>query len=180
MTKPTAKNLLITGPPGCGKTTATRKVIDALSDLRLRGFVSQEMRKDGRRIGFELVGLGGFRATLAHVDFDSEIRVSRYGVDVDVLGLLVEAEMPLLPDETDLYVIDEIGKIECFSEAFIQAMTDLLDSPVPVLATIAVRGRGFIEEVKQRPDIELIEVTNDNRDDLPAKIVERIRDLLPG
>lgn len=136
------------------------------------------MREDGRRVGFQLFGLSGFRATLAHVDFDSDVRVSRYGVDVKVLEPLVEAEMPVDSTETDLYVIDEIGKIECFSKAFISAMTDLLDCPVPVIATIAVRGRGFIEEVKQRSDIELLEVTNDNRDHLPGEIDERTRNLL--
>ena len=40
-----AKNLLLTGPPGCGKTTVVRRVIHQLSHLRLAGFYTEEMRR---------------------------------------------------------------------------------------------------------------------------------------
>jgi pimeloyl-ACP methyl ester carboxylesterase len=60
------KNLLLTGPPGCGKTTVVRRVIERLGDLRLAGFFTQEIRKHGRRVGFEAVGLAARRAMLAH------------------------------------------------------------------------------------------------------------------
>ena len=57
--KPTAKNLLLTGPPACGKTTVIRRLIERLTDLRLAGFYTQELREHGQRVGFEAVGLSG-------------------------------------------------------------------------------------------------------------------------
>jgi NTPase len=63
---------------------------------------------------------------LAHVDFNSRRRVSHYGVDVEALDRIVE---PLLaPDpDVDVYVIDEIGKMECFSTLFVDAVRTLLE-----------------------------------------------------
>ncbi len=40
--------LLLTGIPGIGKTTIMRKAIAALADKRLHGFVTDEIREEGR------------------------------------------------------------------------------------------------------------------------------------
>ncbi|MBI2218916.1 MAG: hypothetical protein HYU51_16645 [Candidatus Rokubacteria bacterium] len=48
--------------------------------------------------------------------------------------------------------VDEIGKMECLSRAFVEAVRALLDTAMPVVATVAARGGGFIEEVKRRRD----------------------------
>ena len=53
------KNLLLTGLPGCGKTTVLERVAEHLGDLRLAGFLTLELREHGQRVGFEAVGLGG-------------------------------------------------------------------------------------------------------------------------
>ena len=52
------RHILLTGLPGCGKTTLVRRVIEPLTDLRLAGFYTGEPRgTDGRRVGFEAIGL---------------------------------------------------------------------------------------------------------------------------
>ena len=48
------KALLLTGAPGCGKTTIVKKVADTVSGRRIRGFLTGEIRRDGRPVGFEL------------------------------------------------------------------------------------------------------------------------------
>ena len=53
------KYLLLTGAPGCGKTTVLERVAEHLGDLRLAGFLTLELREHGQRVGFEAVGLGG-------------------------------------------------------------------------------------------------------------------------
>ena len=72
-------NVLLTGPPGCGKTTVVRRVVRALGGLRLAGFYTQEVRERGQRVGFEIVGLGGQRCLLVDVDWHSQLPVGRYG-----------------------------------------------------------------------------------------------------
>jgi nucleoside-triphosphatase len=70
-------------------------------------------------------------------------------------------------------VIDEIGKMECFSTKFTKLIRALLDSEKFFIATIALKGEGLIAEVKRRPDIKLYEITRDNRNDLLQRILNR-------
>ena len=162
--------LLLTGPPGIGKTTAIRRVARLLEGRRLRGFYTGEIRSAGVRKGFRLVTFDGDEAVLAHVEFRGEPRVSKYSVDLGAIDRVgVAALRPTT--EAAAYLIDEIGKMECLSTSFVNAMRRLLDFDKPVIATVAQRGSGLIQEVKQRPDAELWHVTRENRDTLPDRVV---------
>ena len=55
-------------------------------------------------------------------------------------------------------------------------MRRLLDGPIPVVATIALRGGGFIAEVKNRPDVQIVEVTQANRQALPGQIAAWVKE----
>jgi nucleoside-triphosphatase len=169
------KNLLLTGPPGCGKTTVIHRIIEQLKHRRLGGFYTEEIRQHGSRRGFQAVGLGGAVAVLAHVEFSGKYRVGRYGVDLDGFEVIVRNELGKPEGAVDLYVIDEIGKMECLSRVFIENVLQVLDSPVPVLATVAIKGGGIISQVKSRSDIELVTVSAVNRDQLARGLVGRLQ-----
>jgi len=155
-----------------GKTTVIKKVAQILADREVRGFYTEEIRAGRQRQGFKIVTLDGAEGLLAHVDFPGPPRVSRYGVDVAGFEALV---LPCLRGEgASLVLIDEIGKMECFSAAFVERVRTLLESETPVLAAIARSGGGFIAEVKRREDVEIIEVTRANRNELPRRIVEKV------
>ncbi len=166
--------LLLTGVPGVGKTTLVRRVAARLGGLRVAGFTTEEIRERGRRLGFRIVDFEARDRIMAHVDLPGLARVGRYGVDVAAIEAI--ATTSLAPDPAvDLYVVDEIGKMECLSEGFVEALRALLDSDRRVLATIARKGGGFIAEVKRRPDAELWEVTARNRELLPERILAWVR-----
>ena len=162
--------LLITGSPGSGKTTVIRKVAAALSDRRLGGFYTEEIRVGGERWGFRLATFDGRERVMAHVDFPGPHRVGKYGVDVSVIDAVAAAALAVT-DRVDVYLVDEIGKMECLSPKFVAALRALLDSRKTVVATIAQRGGGFIAEVKQRKDAELWELTRGNRDEAPPRVL---------
>jgi len=162
--------LLITGVPGVGKTTVLRKVKGLLAARTIRGFLTDEIRSQrGERLGFQIETLDGQQARLAGVDLRSPNRVGRYGVDVEALEAVAVPALAL--EEGAVYLIDEIGKMECLSGAFTDAVARLLDSACPVIATVAQRGGGFIAEVKRHPRVEVWEFTRANRDSMPGRIV---------
>lgn len=162
---------LITGKPGVGKTTLVQKIIKRIDSINMAGFYTSEIRGTGSRLGFELQGLNGGCRTLAHVEIDSQFRVGRYGVDKDGFEKFL-ATLDLLNPDVELIVIDEIGKMELFSNRFRDLVCDALNADKQVLATIPLKGNDFIRGIKKRPDIHLLEVTHANRDRLPEAIVK--------
>ena len=165
---------LLTSQPGVGKTTLIKTVIERMGSVNMAGFYTTEIRFRGSRRGFELQGLSGERRTLAHVEIDSLHRVGRYGVDTKGFETFL-ATMDLLSPDVDLIVIDEIGKMELFSNRFRDLVCEALNSDKQVLATISLKGNEFIREIKQRSDIRLLEVTHGNRDRLAEGIVEGLQ-----
>jgi len=172
---PAKKNILITGLPGVGKTTLVKKLCEAMSDLRPCGFYTEEIREHGVRQGFALVGLDGRCGTLSHVDVKSPVRVGGYGVALDDFERFLDG-LVLPASGSGLAVIDEIGKMECFSRKFSLLVDRILASDTPLAATVALKGGGFISEVKRRPDIELFEISQRNRDDLLPELVQYLTD----
>lgn len=177
-TCPTPHVLLLTGVPGVGKTTVMRRVAEALGERRCAGFLTDEIREGGERRGFRLVTLDGREWVMAHVELPKQARVGRYGIDIAALDAAAAAALALHPD-TDIYVVDEIGRMECHSPRFISAMQDLLASRRVVIATIARYGKGFIRAVKARPDCVLWEVTRENRDQLLAQVLAWLAERAP-
>jgi nucleoside-triphosphatase len=147
-----------------------RRVAEALAAHRLGGFYTEEIRRGGERQGFALVTLDGQRAVMAHVGRRRAPRVGKYGVDVAVVDGVARSALAVR-DDVDLYLVDEIGRMECLSPAFVVAMGMLLDSHRLVVATVARRGGGLIADVKGRPDVELWELTRATRDDVPGRVL---------
>lgn len=170
------KNLLVTGPPGCGKTTLVRKIVENLGDLLMAGFYTEEIREGRERVGFALVGLDGRRGVLSHVRVGGPYRVGRYGVDIAGFESFLH-DLGMANPVPRLVVIDEIGKMECISGLFRKLVMERLDSPVPFLATIALRGTPPIERIKARPDVKLITLNHDNRDGIFRDVMDEVRGL---
>jgi nucleoside-triphosphatase len=167
------KNLLITGLPGVGKTTFIKKLLEESRHLHPVGFYTTEIREEGVRRGFELVNLEGKRGILSHVDIESRYRVGRYKVDVSAFEDFLDG-ISFFDPSSDMIMVDEIGKMECLSDRFKKLLREVLTSGKRVIATIALKGSGLIEEVKQRQDVKLFEITKRNRDLLFSEILREI------
>lgn len=162
--------ILLTGPPGVGKTTVVRLIVAGLGE-RAGGFYTEEIREGMRRVGFRIVTLDGQIATLAHVHSQSPYRVGRYGVEVGELNRIGVAAIHKAIAEREVVVVDEIGKMELFSVAFRDAVLAALASPKMVLGTITQAAHPWASALRQRPEVELVTVTPANRDALPEKVL---------
>lgn len=174
----TAKHLLLTGPPGCGKTTVVLRLVECLRDLRLRGFYTEEVRQDGQRVGFEVVGLAGRRGVLAHVRSPSRLRVGRYGVEPHALDEVIQAELSHLEGGVDAVLIDEVGKMELFCSSFVEVVPRVLDGRVPVVGTVALNGPGLIGQIQARQDVQLIDISPHDRARLPEDLERWLRERI--
>ncbi|KAI3798783.1 hypothetical protein L1987_34062 [Smallanthus sonchifolius] len=161
-----AKCFLVTGSSGVGKTTLIARILETLKssnpNLKIQGFFTREIREGGERVGFEVVTLDGRMAPLASINTSRQalilksnlgkggtigaesIRwptVGRYRVDVASFESLALPELQVKED-TDLFVIDEVGKMELFSSLFFPAVLRVLESNKLFLATIPVPKAG--------------------------------------
>lgn len=174
-------NILVTGRPGVGKTTLIKQVI---RELRLNpvGFYTEEIRERGRRIGFRIKsltpGLPRMDGILARIGLPGPHRRGPYTVnllDMEEVGAraLEEALSCSQP-----IVIDEIGNMEIISLRFQRAVISCLESPQPVLGVIKA-GRGpFVDRIKSRPDVEIIELRRDRFEAVKAEVVDRFRKMI--
>ncbi|KAE8010738.1 hypothetical protein FH972_007077 [Carpinus fangiana] len=140
------KCFLVTGPPGVGKTTLIMRVIEALKasnpSLKVQGFYSHEVRQGSERVGFEVVTLDGRRGRLASTTISSPEsfrwpNVGKYKVDITSFESLALPELQVRED-TDLFIIDEIGKMEMYSSSFFPAVLKVLESSIPILASVPI------------------------------------------
>uniref|UniRef100_A0A3P9JUD8 Nucleoside-triphosphatase, cancer-related n=1 Tax=Oryzias latipes TaxID=8090 RepID=A0A3P9JUD8_ORYLA len=186
------KHVFLTGPPGVGKTTLVQKACEALSSsgVGVEGFYTEEVREGGRRVGFDVVTLAGERGLLSRIRggaaaSHSKHTVGPYAVD---LPSFERVALPLFRNlrsagssSTKVFVIDEIGKMELFSQSFVRAVSQTLDSPCVILGTIPVpKGRplGLVEEVRSRRDVKVFHVSKENRDALLPDILAALQECL--
>lgn len=173
-----AANLLVTGAPGCGKSTVLSRTADRLTKegLTVGGLVAPQMTTLGSRVGFRIEDLATDEGeVMAHVDRREGPRVGKYRVDIEAVDRISELSLATARAEADVILIDEIAPMEVLSDVFIEEARACLEADHPVLAAIhRTATDGFIGEVKARGDVELVPVGRDNRDALPAELGDKL------
>jgi nucleoside-triphosphatase len=167
------KNILICGSPGVGKTTLIKKILKKIN-LRAGGFYTEEIRERSNRVGFKIISLDNQEGILAHINIKDSQRVGRYGVNIyDLENIGVKSLSQSLRDD-DLIIIDEIGKMEIFSDKFKEKVLACLNSEKFVVATIGIGGDKYISRIKERDDVIVFKMNRENRD----RLIDRIPSLI--
>ena len=172
------KNILITGNPGVGKTTLIQNIISRFN-VSAGGFYTSEVRdEDGRRWGFKIISLDGREEVLASVDVVSSRKVSKYGVDVGAVDRVGVTAIRDALNSKDIVVIDEIGRMELTSNQFRNIVDKALDSPKPVLGTIALKETNTAKKIKERQDTKLVRLTRANFHEIETYIERLMQKIL--
>ena len=164
----------MTGAPGVGKTTVLTKTVDALKakGVTVGGMISREVRKDGVRVGFEILDLtSGKHGWLAQVNGQGGPQVGKYHVNLDDLDNIGTVAITKALEKCSAVAIDEIGPMELYSQKFKQAVTQALESKKLVIAVVHGKAKDpLVTQVKRRVDAEIFNVTFANREKLTEQL----------
>ncbi len=177
------KNFLVTGLPGCGKTTTLLNTIKLLESyaIGIGGCITAELQEKGRRVGFIIKDLASCEeGILAHVSLVSKKRIGRYKINITELKRIgVGSLLNSFSSKIDCVIIDEIGSMEIISHEFQNVVRDLLNSKKIVLGSIHYRSNHkFLVEIRNRYDTEIIEINKMTRDRIPIILRNKVLQLL--
>ncbi len=174
--------ILITGPPGIGKTSTLRRSMKELKKRKyaVGGMICREVREGGVRVGFEIMDLStGQRGWLAHINQPEGPRIGKYRVNLTDLDAIGATSILDALQNADILAIDEIGPMELSSPAFSNALVKAIESSKPILGTIHYGLRNsLISSIKEREDVEILKVTYENRESLHNLIANKISEYL--
>lgn len=170
--------ILLTGPTRTGKSTAIKKIVGMLGIKNCGGFYTEEIRENNERVGFRIKTLSGKSGILAHINIDSEKRISEYGVDITFFKefCIKELEEAINNDNIKYIIIDEIGPMQVLSMEYRELLISLLKSKKPVIGTIFMNPSEWLDDFKKMDGLELANITLDNRNKIPLEIVEKVAD----
>ena len=174
------RNIHITGPPGCGKSTFIIRIAQKIGD-RASGFTTAELRSaNGAREGFKITTLSGKEGILAHKRLREGPRVGSYRVNLRDLDDIGAAELEAAIDDpaTELIVVDEIARMELFSPRFRRAIERALDSPKPLLGTLQIRRDPFLDAVRSRPDTMIIGIEREKLEEAERLVLSELLNAL--
>ncbi|KAL7035037.1 hypothetical protein ACKWTF_008212 [Chironomus riparius] len=175
--------ILLTGMPGCGKTTIIKRIVEELKkngNNNMKGFYTGECRDaSGERTGFDVHTLDGSSTALARINSptnkSSNYKVGKYNVYVSDFEAMCMKYME--SHDESLLVIDEIGKMELFSQKFEAAIRNFLniDCNFKILATVPLKANiNLIDQLKNHKNARLFHITKSNRDE----IYDALQDML--
>ncbi|NHI92339.1 MAG: hypothetical protein EAX96_07530 [Candidatus Lokiarchaeota archaeon] len=164
------KKFIIIGPPRSGKSTLINIIFDELTkdpSITVGGLITPEIKKDNKRLGFKIINLYSKESDiLAHQDQLVGPKISKYRVNMEVLNYFSENALNIDSLKADLMIIDEIGKMEIFSENFIEHVKKIIDSDILFIGTMGNKiDHLFIRELKNRKDIKFLFLTRENFDE---------------
>jgi nucleoside-triphosphatase len=109
------------------------------------------------------------------VDIKGPPRVSRYGVNLRDLEQIGVAALRRAVAESDYVVVDEIGKMELFSDEFRQTVTEAIRSDKAVVGTVMKSGNRWVDELKNLSGVTVLEVTPENREQMVPQVMELLQ-----
>ena len=163
-------NIFITGNPRCGKSTLIQKVLNEISDKKVSGIITPEIRINGERQGFKIIDLASKKEDiLASVNIKRGPGVSKYRVNVEGIDTIMDKFLESYKN-SDYVILDEIGMMEFYSRKFRETIRMVINSDKTVLATLSKR---FVKEYKDQGQIYFL--TRENFVEVYNQVLSQIK-----
>lgn len=168
------KNILLTGDIQVGKSTIINKIIDRhFKDKKVSGFKTLEFSEGDVRQGFYMED-----QLEEDVSPSPENIVGRllkeeqrcFGITETFENKGVEILNSALESKSELILIDELGFFESQALNFQKKVMEVLDSKTKTIGVLKKKDTEFLNSLKSRSDILILEVNKENRADIEEKI----------
>lgn len=158
-------NIIITGPKHCGKSTLLSKVISNYSGS-ISGFITEF---DSRESDFRSLNLRNIDST--KIKCAVQWNNGYYTIDISTFDIFA----PKLIDKScDLVIFDELGKFELECNNLKLAVEDAFSSCTDVIAILRSDAPGWMGDLKNRSDVTVINLNEENRNDLVFQLSKLI------
>ena len=163
-------NIFVTGNPRSGKSTLIQRLLGEISDKKVSGFVTPEIKINDVRQGFKIIDLvSKEEEILASLNIKHGPSVSRYKVNVEGIDSIMDKFLENY-ESSEYVIIDEIGMMEFYSKKFRETVRMVLSSDKKVVATLSKK---FVKEYKDKGQIYTL--TRENFDDVFDKVWGQIK-----
>ncbi|RIA93723.1 nucleoside-triphosphatase [Glomus cerebriforme] len=212
------QSLFLTGNPRVGKTTIISKVVKYLQTtypetISTHGFYTSEvLGSDNSRVGFDIITIDGQKGVLSRknlplpiANYNNIPKVGAYMVFLEEFERLAVPSITIneyddkkKESKKQVIVIDEVGKMECFSNKFNETVRNLVlreninenVNDVCVIGTVALNHIGLAKEIrnkagfgknsksKENKNLSVWEVTYENREYMVNNVILELEKML--
>lgn len=174
------KNIFLSGEINVGKSTIIQHIIKSLNISReeIGGFYTRAYVEKGVLRGFYIDpikyehDLPSLRDRLIGYTPDGEVWMGRTdtfeGLGVEILNYCLNQPFKLI-------IMDELGFFENTAFKFQAKVHEVLSSDKRVLGVIKPISTPFMDSIRNRKDVEEIEITRNNRDAVARVLAKRFR-----
>lgn len=127
--------IFVSGLPRCGKTTLIKKIFESYKDrILISGFYTEEILNSmNERIGFRIFSIDLNKEFLFASKLEkSNIKYAGYNLFLENLEKVLNS----IKLDSNLILIDEIGKMEMLSKRFEEFVFKILNSNINLIATL--------------------------------------------
>jgi len=165
-------NLFLTGPVQIGKSTAINRALEILNPANIGGFrtIGTNYTADGK--SDVVIYSANKSPNTGHIVAHRENGTREAFPPIfDTYG------SEYLKNDADFILMDELGFLETEAHLFQDAVIEAIEKSTPVLGVIRHgKNTPFLDNLRKREDITILMVTEENRNEIPKKIVEFFRE----
>lgn len=171
-----SKHIFLTGEIGCGKSTALHRTLSLLPGVNAQGLQTYypEPRGGEKTLYMRPWGAAEQGIFLAKLPGCDMAHIA------SVFNALGAALLERAQQDAQVIVIDEIGRLERDAAQYHEALLQCIEGDVPMLCAIRKLKAPWADWIRSHPRVELIEVTQENRDAIPVQLAVRLKEQLWG